>query len=373
VQTLLDASGGDVLPVAGMQVVARFTAFALREPGVNQVIGELLDFRGADIYVRDPGELVGTSFGEAVFRFPRARPIGFIAKTGEVDLNPDPGTRLGAEDQLVLIAEDATELDAADATITAPVQADERAGPMPSERSIEHLLVIGWNAMGTRLLAELDQRAAPGSTVEIVYDSRLFDEAEIHLPPTAHFEVGLRTTTRLAWRLAEAARADDLTSIVLLGYRRGLSGVEADSRTLLNLMLLNRDLGARAGSSTRVIVELLDADNINLPQGMTADDYVVSDALVSRIMAQTAEQPERREVLSSLYAAAGPSVHLVAAGELEVDGERGFDEIIATTYRSGRLALGWRRASHRGGELVLNPPSERRVDLQADDSIVVIA
>jgi hypothetical protein len=177
---------------------------------------------------------------------------------------------------------------------------------MPSERSIEHLLVIGWNAMGTRLPGELDQRAAPGSTVEIVYDSRLFDEAEIHLPPTAQFEVSLSTTTRLARRLAEAARADELTSIVLLGYRRGLSAVEADSRTLLNLMLLNRDLGARAGTSTRVIVELLDADNINLPQGRTADDYVVSDAIVGRIMAQTAEQPRRREVMTSLYAAEGP-------------------------------------------------------------------
>ena len=53
VETLLDACDGAVFPVAGLQVVARYTAFALREPGLNQAVGELLDFRGADIYVRD--------------------------------------------------------------------------------------------------------------------------------------------------------------------------------------------------------------------------------------------------------------------------------------------------------------------------------
>ncbi|MDX2380374.1 MAG: hypothetical protein QNM02_11530 [Acidimicrobiia bacterium] len=372
VETLVDACDGEVLPVAGMQVVARFTAFALREPGLNQVVGELFDFRGADIYLREAGELAGRPFGEIVFRFAQARPIGRVTAVGEVELNPDPAATLGADEQLILIAEDATGLDSgpptAHALPTSDAVARTSAGP-----EIEHLLVVGWNMMGAQLLAELDRRVAPGSTVEIVYDSRLFGEEELNLPTTSQFEVRLLSTASLTWRLREATHAADLTSVVLLGYRRGLSVLEADSRTLLNLMLLNRDLGSVAGPSARVIVELLDADNANLPRGMTADDYVVSDALVSRVMSQVAEQPQRRQVLFSLYAGDGPSLHLVRAGELALDGEHDFEEIVATTYMSRRLAIGWRMASHRGGTLVLNPSPSERVSLHVDDDIVVIA
>ena len=124
--------------------------------------------------------------------------------------------------------------------------------------------------------------------------------------------------------------------------------------------------------SPRVIVELLDADDVNLARWTGADDYVISDAIVSRIMTQIALQPERRPILRILYATEGPSIHLVSAADLGLDGEVGCAEIISTAYSCGLLAIGWRHASERGGEVVLNPRTSERVVLRADDAIVVI-
>lgn len=143
---------------------------------------------------------------------------------------------------------------------------------------------------------------------------------------------------------------------------------EADSRTLLTHMLLRRQLDARDGAVPRIVVELLNADNLALARMTAADDYVVSDAITSRLITQFAEQPERRPILLSLYAATGPSLRLVRADELGLSGEVGGDEVIAVAYSAGLLALGWRR----GGDVVLNPRTSTRVVLHDDDQIVAI-
>ncbi len=367
--SLLRATGGAVGVVVPLRSVARITAFALRERGLNQVVTELVDFRGCDLYVRDVGALAGTTFGDSVFAFAKARPIGRMRSDGAVELNPDPWTRLKDGDRLVVIADDDAPLEAAPPGFSdrASLPAARRPRLTAATRT-EHLLVIGWNELGPQVLANLEEFAEPGSTVEVVYDARLFDHDELRMPRLRRFDVTLTPSRAVTWQLGKRTSTADLTGIVLLAYRRGSSVHEGDSRTLLNLMVLRRELEARGGVQPRLVVELLDAANIDLARVTGADDYVVSDAISSRLMTQLAEQPQRRAILLSLYAATGASVHLVAAGELGLTGDVGFDDVIATSYASGLLAFGWRR----GDEVVLNPRLSASVRLDEGDQIVVV-
>jgi len=116
-------------------------------------------------------------------------------------------------------------------------------------------------------------------------------------------------------------------------------------------------------------VELLDVQNVELARVMGADDYVVSDAIASRLIAQVAEQPERRAVLRSLYATEGASVRLAPAEEFGLRGQVTFADIIAAVYAEGLLAIGWRR----NREVVLNPRTSEHVELTEGDQIVIIA
>ena len=368
-ESLVRACGGAVHPIVPRRSVARITAFALREPGLNRVIEDLIDFRGCDLYVRPLDGLAGRSFGESVFQFAKTRPIGRMRPDGAVEINPGSDTRLEEGDRLIVIADDDLPPEPASSGLSdrASLPATPEARLRAARRE-EHLLIIGWNALGPPLLAELEEFAEVGSTVEVVYDSGLFDPDELQIPTLQRFDVTLTPSRSATWQLGESAQTSHITSIVLLGYRRGSSDDEGDSRTLLNLMMLRRELATRDGAAPRVIVELLDADDVELARVTGADDYVVSDAITSRLMVQLAEQPQRRAILLSLYAADGPSVHLVGAGELGLTGTVGFDEIIATAYTSGLLAFGWRS----GGEVVLNPRSSTQVQLGDADQIVVI-
>lgn len=366
--SLVRACGGAVHPVVAAQSVARITAFALREPGLNQIVEELLDFRGCDIYVRDLGDLAGLSFGETVVHFEKARAIGRMCADGRVELNPEPGTRLGRDDRLIVIADDDE--------VPVPAQRTFPAGTPPpasrrprshSDSMPEHVLIVGWNALGAELVASLEEFAASGSSVEVVYDERLFDPEDLRLPALDRLDVTLTPDRRATWQVGDRATSH-LTSIVLLAYRRTGSSDEADSRTLLTLMMLRRDLAGRGGEPPRIVVELVDSDNVELARMTGADDYVVSDAITSRLMTQLAEQPQRRPILLSLYAAGGPSVQLVVARELGLTGDLGYDDVITTAYAARLLAIGVRR----GQEVVLNPPASGRVQLTDDDQIVAI-
>jgi hypothetical protein len=155
--------------------------------------------------------------------------------------------------------------------------------------------------------------------------------------------------------MPRAARA---TSIVLLGYVRGLSAGEADSRTLLALMLLRKRAGRTApGHTPRVIVELRDADNVDLARQSGADEYIVSDAIAGRFMAQLAEQPERRLVFLALYASAGPSLRLVTAEDLALVGTVSFGDVV---IKQPRRPGCWRSAGGRHRRRVQPPSSARR-------------
>jgi voltage-gated potassium channel Kch/K+/H+ antiporter YhaU regulatory subunit KhtT len=368
---LVRTCGGAVEAVVASQTVAQLTAFALREPGLSEVVMELVDFRGCDVYVRDMGDLAGGSFGECVFRFAKVRPIGVMRANGDVELNPSSDTRLDPSDRLIIIADDDVRSSSrgADTSLRAAVPPPgTRERVDPAQWPI-HLVIIGWNALGIQLLTQLDPVATSGSSAEIVYDPRLFNPEELNIPETDRIDVTLTPSSSAVWQIADRVPSTEPVSVVLLGYRRGVSVEDADGRTLLELMVLRRELETRGAASTRLIVELLDAQNVELARVMGADDYVVSDAIASRLIAQVAEQPARRAVLRSLYATEGASVHLAPAEGFGLRGRVTFADIIAAVYAKGQLAIGWRR----NREVVLNPRTSEQVELTEGDQIVIIA
>ena len=372
-ESLLRACGGMVSPVTPMQAIANITTYSLRQPGLSQIVQEIVDFHGADLYIRELGDLDGSRFGDTVVRYSKTRPIGLMAADGTVELNPDPDSILGNGDHLIVLADDDRP-----PTLTPPQAVNherssaEATRPRVSEPRQEHVLILGWNSLGERLVEQLGSSLAPGSSVQIVYDPRLVNEGDLEIDDAVSLAVTSTASRSRSLYLGDESRLSKLTSIVLLGYRAGLSPEDADSRTLLTLMLLRRKLEEFDDVAPQVVVELLDSDNVDLAHTSGADDFVVSDAIASRLMTQLADQPARRAVLESLYSLRGPSLDLVEASLLDLDSEVDFDEIVEVAYSHGLLAIGWRRADEGGGQLTLNPSLSDRVELDDGDQIVVI-
>ena len=361
-----EAGGPSVHPLVTAQAVGRTAAFSLRERGLGDVMDQLNDFQGSDIHIVDVEGAGGLTFGEIVARCANARPIGLLARDGAVRLDPDPAVRCGPGDRLVAVAANAH------APTLRPAgshPANPAVGAIDpcTERGVEHLVVLGWNSIGPHLLDGWALTAARGSTVRVVVDGELVDAAEVELDDLDLASVDLVVSSLGALAIDDTA-IEGATTIVVLSYRDHLPFAECDSRTLLDLMALRRRLDANGGRSVDVIVELLDADDDPLARAWGATEVMVTPTMASRLIAQLADQPERRAVYLALYANGGPSIHLVPAQDLGLAGDVTMDEVARASVERGVLAVGWRRS----GVTTLNPVEGEQIRLDPGDQIVVV-
>ncbi len=362
-----------VHPLVVSQAVARNVVFALRERGLGEVMAELTDFRGADIYVKACAELVGTRFGDVVAGASEFRPIGLLHDDGSVEIQPALDAEIGPRDRIVVVAHESTvsiDLDRNAVAETGVVPAVDRPS-FHQAAAIQHVLMVGWSGLGRPLLTGWGMSAGSGSTVEVVYDPRVIEVDDIDVPDLGAIEV---TLTSVAGEVATMSRrvASEITAIVLLAYRDHLPPQEVDSRTLLELVTIRHGLETRDESVPRLVIELTDPGNAPLADVRGTDEVIVTPAMASRILAQLVDDPVRRAVYLALYAPDGPSIHLVPAERLDLAGTVTMRDIVAAGSAHGVLALGWRRPSEEGGELALNPSADRRLELAPGDEIVIV-
>lgn len=227
----------------------------------------------------------------------------------------------------------------------------------------EHILVVGWNPLGPHLLSGWAAATARSSTVEVAFDPRLIEPADV-VVPELDIDLRLSPTPEVSSLCLDRVP----TTIVVLGYA-SIDTTAADARTVLDVMQLRRRCTA-IGPAPRLFVQLLDDDHADLTELTGPDDLLISAALGSQFIAQLIEQPERRAALLELYGGDGASIRMVRCGMLDLIGTFTTDEIVASAFAAGVLAIGWRCAAD--GAVALNPPAHERVTLSADDEIVIV-
>ena len=374
---LRQATGGRVSVVQANQVIARVTAQASRQPGLAAVVLDLLDFEGDEIYFQSVPQLAGQTYGAALTAFNEASIVGLRHKNGKISLNPAMTTVIAEGDQVIAIAADddrvvfnalRTELDG----VTAMSSSNTTTRP-------EHLLVIGWSAMGNAVMEELSQFLPSGSSIHILADPGLVDVSELPSKTFNGIPVTFSEHTGTVASLAAAARRNRYDEIIVLAYRENIAVAEADARTMLTMLLLNRlfDEENNGVEPTRLVAEILDSRRAELARVAAADDLVVSDNLAALMMAQIAQNPEVSPVFTDLFDAEGASIN-VRPIELYVQpgSEVSYAELVASARARGESAIGYRNHAHPKGDpangVALNPRKDLRLTPANGDALVVI-
>jgi hypothetical protein len=359
-QRLVHACGPSMHPVVTSQAIARTGAFALRQRGLSKVVSELTDFRGCDLHVTDRPELIGVQFDDIVGTFGNARPIGIARRDGRFELNPPVGSTYAEGDRLVIIAHDLERIEHAEN----PVRVRRGESTDLDVASVEeHILVVGWNALGLDLLSGWSASTSSASTVEVVFDPRMIEPSQVVIPP---LDIDVRVSP--VQEVSSLVPDREPTTILVLGYT-SVDSAAADARTMLDVMYLARR-SSPDRRSTRLVVQMLDDDDADLAVLAGPDDFLISSALGSQLIAQLIEQPERRAVLLELYGGNDASVRMIRCDRLDLVGTFTMAEIVAAAYAAGVLAIGWRHTTD--GSVVLNADADASVTLTDDDELVVV-
>ncbi len=351
------------------ELISRMTVQTCRQSGLSAVYTELLDFAGDEIYFTHQPAFAGLSYHEAQFRFASCTLLG-IARGAEVRLNPPATTVIEAEDRLIVLAED-------DSLIA--VAAEPQRPDLPAVRASdgvpagpEHTLILGSNAGLQTMIDELGSYVAPGSTVCLVAD---VPHHGLRIP--AGLEVTFHsadTTDRAVLDGLDITRFDH----VLVLAARGLGVQAADARTLITLLHLRDIAGARAGG-VNIVSEMLDDRNRELAEVTRAEDFIVSDRLVSLMLSQISESEGLVTVFGDLFSSSGVEIYLrPAALYVDETAEVGFATVIEAASRRGETAIGFRAAADArlpaaSFGVRLNPPKDLVRAFGLGDAVIVLA
>jgi len=359
-------------------LIGRITAQTCRQSGLSVVYTELMNFAGDEIYFKVEPGLVGKTFGEALLAYEDSAPMGLCLGGGEPKLNPPMDTVIRDGDQIIAISEDDDTVQLSGlADLAIQEQAIQTIEPV--EAVPEHVLMLGWNSRAPFIINELDQYVAPGSSVTVVADS-VDVEAKIaeHCGAARNQTVGFQRGDITDRRTLDGLPFETCDHLILLSYSDVLDVQQADARTLITLLHL-RDIADHNGYSFSIVSEMLDIRNRDLAQVTRADDYVVSDRLVSLVVSQISENRQLGAVFADLFDPEGSEIYLKPAASYVKPGmPLNFYTVVDSARRGGETALGYRIQAHaydaaKAYGVILNPDKSVPVTFAEQDEIIVLS
>ena len=368
--------GEEAIFVRGGDLIARVTAQTCRQSGLSVVYTELLDFDGAEIYFTDAGALAGRDYRTLLSSFEDSAVIGLMRADGEVLINPPMATLVQADDRIIAISEDDDTL--IPATVAPPpLDLSAIVNGARSEPPPERTLVLGWNEKTEAVIRELDHYVAPGSKITVI---RGWSEDDASLAAAAAL-----TRQRMALRVGDIASRDTLDQADVASYDHiivmsdtRLPVQETDAQTLICLLHL-RNIADTGGHDLNIVSEMMDLRNRTLAQVARADDFIVSDKLVSLMLSQLSENRHLDRVFRVLFSADGSEVYIRPAGDyVRIDHEVDFHTVIEAAARRGETAIGYRIAADgedaaKGFGVKVNPGKSNRIRFTRNDRIIVLA
>lgn len=371
-QSLEMAFAGQVTVVNPTTFIARTAAQACRAAGVAHTYLDLLGFRGSELYVQEVEGAAGHRFGELLTAFPDACLVGLVHHNGRTDLNPPIDAMIDSDHSLLLIARDDKAL------VFDPAEARPLDDLLPAaaEPPPEHVVIFGWNDLGPLVVKELDGYLSEGSKITLVADP----DIELQGTPTrddldtCEFELKLAQGRDLV-DVIDEQRADHA---MILCYQNGLSVPESDARALVTTLQVRQAIEHR-GHDTTVVTELLDQRDVALVPPASAGDFLVSDRLISLLLAQLSEDDTLKTVFDDLLDSEGAEVYCKPAERYCEPGRATtFVDLVVAARRRSETAIGYRLMARANDEdhgfgIVVNPAKAEPVTLQAGDQLIVLA
>ncbi|HPU04147.1 MAG TPA: hypothetical protein PLY47_09685 [Rhodoglobus sp.] len=354
--------------VLGDDLIGRITVQSCRQSGLSVVYSELLDFDGDEIYFTEQPSLYGKTYFDAQLAFVDSTVMGLV-KAGSVILNPAADTLYDSGDQLIVIAEDDSAIRLATPGVpdAAAVSTTKALKPKP-----ERTLVLGYNSGLTRMLEELNEYVATGSKVTVLAD---VDKPDF--PKFDNLTIEFRRGDSTNRAILDSLKVESFNHIIVLAYK-GLDIQRADGKTLITLLQL-RDIEDRAGVDLNIVSEMLDDRNRELAEVTNADDFIVSDKLISLMLSQVSENKKLTQVFDDLFSSVGSEVYLQPVEQYVAPGTAvNFYTVLEAARRRGETALGYRIAadahkSNKGYGVTVNPVKTESVTFSAGDKVIVLA
>jgi hypothetical protein len=376
------AGGSEVEFILAKDIIARLTAQTCLQPGLSLVYNELLDFGGDEIYMADCGALAGKSFKQSLLLYEDSAIIG-LCSDGKTIINPPMDTVIKENDMVIAISEDDDTVVLSGKSII-PVEESAIATYSDKEKqnnhdSAEKVLILGHNENAETIIRELDNYVAKGSLVTVAADfkgnmAELEDRCFKNLK---NIQLECLETDINDRHVLDGLTEKKYSHIVILSCH-DLDIQKADAKTLITLLHL-RDIAGKKNISFSIISEMQDIKNRALAEVAQVNDFIVSNRLLSMLIAQISENKMLNLVFADLFDAEGSEIYLKKALRyIDISGPVSFYTVVEAAARHGEVAIGYKilekeNSTEENYGICVNPVKSEMINFSANDSIIVIA
>ena len=374
-------------------VIAKIISQTCRQPGLSLVYSELLSFNGKshykdltgpwyeeasgdEIYFSSQDKLIGKSYEEAILSFNTSTVIGYYNDTAGVSLNPKPNYIFNEGDQIIVIAEDAEKIDCLlfdDSNIDEKIIENRQ-----SELSPEKILIINWNRYTPLIIKKLDNYVINGSSIDILtIDNGQLDKEKMEFDHLENTKVNIIYGDPTIYKDLELINLPEYDHVVVLSDFSNYQTMDADARSLITL-LHGRSIIEKSNRKITIVSQMLDERNRAVADQAKADDFIISEKMISQYMAQLSENKLLFTLYNELFTSEGSEIYFNNITDYVNDGiTTNFYTLVRSASLRNESAIGYRKHKlqydvNENYGVKMNPDKEDELLIESGDQLIII-
>lgn len=366
VDAAMIAGEGRAEIIYASRAISRIIAHSCRCAGIYQVLVELFDYDGDELYYESVPELAGCTFGESLNRFSKEIVFG-IWHGDKSYLNPPMDMVIEKGDKLILLEED-----------DGAFRVNEPAELVKKEQIVEHdtkmkreqekILMLGINEKMESILEEYDKFVIKGSEIIIV----CIEDLPFVLDQFENLQITHIQEKETNRKVLEQVVTDNIKKILILNDDTE-NAEKSDADTLLQLLFL-KDIAIRKNLDFSITSELMKSGNQRLASQIREEDFIIGSNIINLIMTQVSENRELANVFAELLQEEGSEIYFRPAEDYVKLGEPvNFYTVSASAALKSEVAVGYRKENGSGFDVITNPKKEEEVIFGVGDYIIVLA
>ena len=375
------------------EVIAKIISQTCRQPGLSLVYSELLSFNGKshykditgpwyeeasgdEIYFSSQDRLIGKSYEEAILSFNTSTVIGYYNDTAGVFLNPKPNYIFNEGDQVIVIAQDAEKIDYVlfDNSNINETIIKNRQSELPPEK----ILIVNWNRYTPLIIKKLDDYVISGSSIDILtIDNGQLDKEKMEFDHLENTKVNIIYGDPTIYEDLEMINLPEYDHVVVLSDFSNYQTMDADARSLITL-LHGRRIIEKSNRKITIVSQMLDERNRAVADQAKADDFIISEKLISQYMAQLSENKLLFTLYNELFTSEGSEIYFNNISDYVNDGiTTNFYTLVKSASLRGESAIGYRKHKlqydvDENYGVKMNPDKEDEILIESGDQLIVI-
>lgn len=297
-------------------------------------------------------------------------------KAKKILINPTNETIYETGDQIICISKDDDTIiyePKDDYKITKSAIVEKPIITQTPERNI----ILGWNAKGSSIVKMLDDYVLPGSDIKIISEIDINEEIE-ELKSILKNQMISYTQADITKRLTlDTENIQSFNNVIILG-NDNIETQEADAKTLIALLHI-RNMVSESAKNFNIVSEMFDIKNRELAEITDADDFIISDRIISLMISQLSENKDFQKVFNILFDAEGCEIYLKPVNNyIKPNTPVNYYTVIDSAALKNETAIGYRinkysKDSENQYGITVNPDKNKIITFSEGDKIIVIA